>query len=146
MQIFKNGRDAYLDFLRNLTPQAVIFSIALISGYGLEPTCCYPENLMKTMVFFVFLSMGMAAVWVNSSRFIEKYLVSADILNKVARRLQKNGVKGFRNLRGVLKYSWRKERIIFVEVVVVFVIIEFGLVIVIFSAINAATTMFKNIH
>ena len=143
MQIFKNGRAAYLEFLRNLTPQVVIFSIALIAGRNLGPSCCYSENIKQTIIFFILLSMAIIAVWANSTIFIEKYLVSADKLNKVARRLQKKGIKGFDNLRGVVKYSWRNEREIFFEVVIVFAILEFGLIAVVLSAISSATTIFK---
>ncbi|MGE8449993.1 MAG: hypothetical protein ACN6OP_05070 [Pseudomonadales bacterium] len=146
MQIFKNGRAPYLDFLRNLTPQAVILSVALIAGRNLEPTCCYPENFKQTVIYICFLLMWIAALWANSSIFIEKYLVSTDKLNRVARTLSKLGVKGFGNLKLVAVYSWRKERMIFVEALVVFAIVELGLVTVVFSAVSTAAAIFRAIH
>jgi len=146
MQIFKNGRAAYLEFLRNLTPQAVILSAALISGRNLEATCCYPENFKQTMIFLCFFSMWIAAVWANSSIFIEKYLVSVEKLNRVARTLRKLGFSGLNNMKRVAVYSWRNERMIFIEALIVFAVVEFGLVGVVFSAISTATAILKAIY
>lgn len=146
MQIFKSGRAPYLDFLRNLTPQAVILSVALIAGRNLEATCCYPENFKQTIIFLCFLCMWIAAVWANSSIFIEKYLVSVERLNRAAKTLRKLGFKGFSNFKGVAIHSWRNERMIFVEALVVFAIVEFGLVTVVFSAVSTAAAIFKAIN
>lgn len=143
MHITKDGRAPFLDFLRNLTPQTLVLSFGLIAGNKLQPTCCYSENAKQTVIFFCFFVIWVLAVWANSSLFIEKYLVSVERINRAARLLIKLRVTGLRNLSTLLRYAWRNERSIFFEVVVVFVVVEFGLVVVVMSAIGSATALLK---
>lgn len=146
MQILKEGRSAYLEFLRNLTPQALLLSFALVAGRDLQPSCCYPENFKRTAVFFCFLFIWAMAVWANSSIFIEKYLVSVDRINRASRLLIRKGVKGLKGLRALLLFSWRSERSIFWEAVIVFLVVEFGLVVVVMAAIGSATSYINLLH
>lgn len=146
MHILKDGRGPFLEFLRNLTPQAVLLSFALVTGYKLQPTCCHPENAKQTAIFFCFLAIWLAAAWGNSSLFIEKYLISVKRIDRASKLLIRLGVTGFRNLGALLAYAWRKQRTVFVEAVVVFVVVEFGLVVVAMSAISSATALLKLLH
>jgi hypothetical protein len=146
MHIFKEGRSPFLEFLRNLTPQAVLLSFALVAGYELQPTCCYSENAKQTSIFFVFLAIWLVAVWANSSLFIEKYLVSVKRIDRASKLLFRFRVTGLRNLGALLNYAWRKQRMVFVEAVVVFVVLEFGLAAVGASAISSATALLKLMH
>jgi hypothetical protein len=146
MHIFKEGRTSFLEFLRNLTPQAFILTFALVAGYRFEPTCCYPQNTKQTAIFICLLAVWLIAVWANSSLFIEKYLVSVERINRASRLLIRLGVVGLRNLRALLLHAWRKERSIFLETVIVFAVVEFGLVVVIISASGSATTFIKALH
>lgn len=143
MHILKEGRSAYLEFLRNLAPQTLFLSFALVAGRDLQPSCCYPENFKQTAISFCFLIIWLAAVWANSSLFIEKYLISAGRINRASRLFIKTGVTGIKNLCALLCFAWRNERRIFWETVVVFVVVEFGLLIVIMAAIGSATTFIK---
>jgi hypothetical protein len=146
MHIFNEGRAPFLEFLRNLTPQAVLLSFAIVAGHKLRPTCCYPENAEQSLIFLCFLSIWFAAVWANSSLFIEKYLVSVKRIDRAAKLLVRKGVTGFRNLGALLIYALRKQRMVFVEAVVVFVVVEFGLVAVAISAITSATALMNLLH
>lgn len=146
MHILSGGRAPFLEFLRNLTPQAFLLAVALVAGFRLEPTCCHPENAKQTAIFFVFLAMWIAAVWANSSLFIEKYLVSVRHIDRASRLLIKLRVVGLRNLRALLVYAWRRQRMIFVEAMIVFVVVEFGLVVVTLSAIASASALAKVLH
>lgn len=146
MHIFKDGRVPFLEFLRNLTPQALVLSFALVAGNKLQPTCCYLENAKQSGIFVCFLVIWGIAAWANSSLFIEKYLVSAKPIGRASRLLIKFGVKGLANLRAVLKYAWRNERLIFVESIVVFAVVELGLVVVVLSAIGSAAALLKLLH
>ena len=145
MHLFKGGRAPLLDFLRNLTPQAVLLSFVLVIGSKLEPTCCFPENASNTIIFLSFLAILLAAIWSNSSLFVENYLISVKRIERASKLLKRLGVTGIINLWAILKYAWRFQRIVFVEVVVVFIVLEFGIVTVLISALNAATTLLKNI-
>lgn len=146
MHILKDGRSSYLEFLRNLTPQTVVLSFALIAGYRLELSCCYSENSKQTAIFICFLAIWLLAVWANSSLFIEKHLISAERINRASRLLIRADVKGWKNLWALLRFAWHNERTIFWEATLVFIVVEFGLVVVVMSAIGAATTFLKLLH
>jgi hypothetical protein len=146
MHILKDGRSAYLEFLRNLTPQIVILSLALVAGHRLQPTCCYPENAKQTFIFLFILATWILALWANSSLFIKNYLVAAEKIDRASRLLIRAGVRDWRNLHLLFCFAWRNERAIFWEVIIVFTIILFGLVIVGTSAISSATTFLMMFH
>jgi len=146
MHIFKDGRAPFLEFLRNLTPQAVVLSFALIAGHRLQLSCCDPGNVKLTLLWVCFSLIWFVSVWANSSLFIEKYLVSVKRIDDEAKRLSNGGVKGFRNLRALLTFAWRHERLIFLEAVFVFAVVEFGLVVVSLSGISSATAILKVLH
>jgi hypothetical protein len=86
------------------------------------------------------------AVWANSSIFIEKCLVSVDRINRASRLLIRKGVKGLKCLHALLLFTWRGERSIFWEVVIVFLVVELGLVVVVMAAIGSATTYISMLH
>lgn len=146
MQIFKDGRAPFLEFLRNLTPQSIIFSFALVAGNKLQPTCCYPENWKQTVIFSCYLSIWFLATWANSSLFIEKYLATATNIDKASRLLKRLGVSGCSHLIALLKFSWRTERLIFIESILVFIVVEFGLVTVVLTAVSSASAFMKLLH
>lgn len=146
MHILKDGRVPYLEFLRNLTPQTVVLSFALVAGDRLQPTCCHPENMKETLIFLCFLTIWGLAAWANSSTFIEKYLVATERINRASRLLIRSGTKGWRNMYALLFFAWRNERAVFWEVIIVFVVVEFGLVVVVMSAIGSASSFIKLLH
>lgn len=146
MHIFKEGRAPFLEFLRNLTPQALLLSFAMVAGYRLELTCCYPENTQQTLVSIFLLAIWLTAVWANSSLFIEKYLVAVDRIHPISRLLIRRGVTGLRHLCALLCYAWRKERMVFVEAIVVFLVVELGLSAQVMYAIGSAVGLLKAIQ
>lgn len=143
MHIFRAGRGPFLEFLRNLTSQALILSIALVAGYNLEPTCCYPENTKQTVIFISFVIIAFIAIWANCSLFIENYLISVERINRVSRLLACLGISGAQNLCATVRYTWRKQRMVFAEVVIVFILVEFGLIAVLFTAISTSAGILK---
>jgi hypothetical protein len=141
MHIFKEGRAPFLEFLRNLTPQTVVLSLALIAGHRLRPTCCHMDGAAETMLFVCFLVIWLASVWANSSLFIEKYLVSVKRINRASKLFVRSGFKGLKNFAILLKFTWRNQRLIFIEIIFVFVVVEFGFAAVTMSAVGSATTL-----
>lgn len=51
IQLLNGGRSHYLEFLRNLTPQIVLFSIVLLLGHNLDFTRFDPDNWVATALF-----------------------------------------------------------------------------------------------
>lgn len=104
----------------------------------MEPSCCYPENLGKTVIVICLLIVFLLSVWANSTLFIEKYLVSLGKIDRVSCLLKSRGIQGFRNLNALLCFTWRYERSLFLEALIVFVVLEFCLVVMVMSALASA--------
>lgn len=141
MHIFTNGRSAFLEFLRNLTPQAVLLSLTIVAGIDLTPTCCYLDNTKQTLIMSCFFFMWITALWANTSIFIEKYLDSIKSINRASTLFSIQGITGFMKFKAVTLYIWRNKRIVFLEVLAVIIITEFGLVTVVMSAMSTASTL-----
>ena len=136
MHLFRDGRAPFLEFLRNLTPQTFVLSIAIVAGYKLQPTCCYIENTRQTTVFIFFSAIWVAALWANSSLFVEKYLISVNKINRFSKRLVRQNIKGFQHFKMLIVYAWRYKRIIFLELLFVGIVLEMGMTAVVAFAIG----------
>ncbi len=141
MYLLNEGRAAFLEFLRNLTPQALILSIAIIAGMRLDFTKVNFENAGPTFIFWVLIMIWGMAAWSNSSLFLEKSLVSVKPVSRASRLFARRGLRGLRLTGTNLIYSWRNQRIIFAELVVLIIVIEFGLVVVAISGIFTALSI-----
>lgn len=143
MQILTEGRSAFLEFLRNLTPQALILAFALKLGEPLTATCCYSENITQTALFIILFCAWVAAVWENSSLFVEKCLFSAPSINEEAKRLKDSGLIGNKHFYALLKYAIKKKPTIFLETFVVFLFVEAALTFVVVLAIDTASKFIR---
>lgn len=141
MHLLKEGRAAFLEFLRNLTPQALILSIAIISGMKLDFTRLNFSNTGPTLTFLSLILIWAMAAWSNSSLFLEKSLVTVKPINRASRLFARQGLTSLRLMRANLSYSWRNQKFIFIELVVLMTIIELGLVVVIITAISSASSL-----
>jgi hypothetical protein len=141
MHLLNDGRAAFLEFLRNLTPQAVILSIAIVSGMKLDFTRINLANTGPTLIFWLLVAIWGMAAWANNSLFLEKSLISVRPISRASRLFSLQGLTGIRLTGANLAYSWRNKRIIFIELVVLMVIVEFGLVVVAVSAIFSASSI-----
>lgn len=141
MHLLNDGRAAFLEFLRNLTPQAVILSIAIVSGMKLDFTRINLANTGPTLIFWLLVAIWGMAAWANNSLFLEKSLISVRPISRASRLFSLQGLTGIRLTAANLAYSWRNKRIIFIELVVLMVIVEFGLVVVAVSAIFSASSI-----
>lgn len=141
MHILNEGRSAFLEFLRNLTPQALILSIAIIAGMKLDFTRFNLSNTGPTLIFLSLILIWAMAVWSNSSIFLEKSLVAAKPVNRASRLFARQNLRGIPLMRANLVYSWRNQRVLFLELIVLMIILEFGLVVVGISAIYSASSI-----
>ncbi|WP_227818249.1 hypothetical protein [Nitrogeniibacter aestuarii] len=139
MHVLKEGKEAFLEFLRNLTPQALLLGIALVSGRNLTLTCCYPENAAQTLAAFGFGGLALLAAWSSSALFIEKYFVAADDMEGISLQLKRDGLVGINYLKELLKHACRRHKILFVEAIFIVFVVEFAIAAVFVVAIaNAA--------
>lgn len=146
--ILKDGREPFLNFLRNLTPQAIFLALAALAGIKLEMwTCCHPENTKQTIVFFGFLGVWFLSFWANSSLFFEKYLVSVETINEESKRLiSEEKLPFFKHFWALIKFAKRTQPQIIVEAFIAFFVIEFGLAATIYISVMTATNYFNLFH
>ncbi|MGJ7531258.1 hypothetical protein [Variovorax sp. GB1P17] len=146
MYILKDGRAAFLEFLRNLSPQVLLLTIAAISSHRLTFTCCYVSNIKATLLAICFYAVWGAAVWANATMFIKNSLVPAKKFDDESRLLAYAGVRGWRNMRTVLAFAWRSDPWVFVEILSIAVVVEVAMVVVMLMAIGSANSFLKMIQ
>ncbi|AXT40155.1 hypothetical protein D1814_16445 [Alteromonas sp. BL110] len=69
-RIVRGGKEAYLSFIRNLTPQILLFSFVYITGRQLDFTKIDLNNIMPTALFYTLLLSLCLAVYCNCSIFL----------------------------------------------------------------------------
>lgn len=138
LHILDGGRQLYLSYLRNLTIISVIASLTYFSALKLEPTIFS----QSTFNFVCLLAMLIFAFYANSTTFFEDYLATySETFNKVNKRLVLKGLHGLKHTRAMFSYSWRNKPVVFIEIFIVYVVFQYGLVAVIVSAMVSTKTI-----
>ena len=76
MHLLEEGREAFLEYLRNLTPQVLIATIALVFfnvAQQEESTC---TSGIWWLLFAIFTLLGLAAAFASAIQLSRKYLES----------------------------------------------------------------------
>ncbi|QDW65655.1 hypothetical protein [Luteimonas granuli] len=111
MKILAEGKGAFLEFLRNLTPQVLLFVFALTAWVKLDFTTIDLSNWATTLAFYVCAITLALAVIANMTQFIENY--SSVALKPISDRIAK--VKAITDDRGkrqkflrkcIARYKW----------------------------------------
>ena len=145
MQIFFDGRAPFLEFLRNLTPQAVLLAFIIVASRNLEMTCCNFSNWKNTGIFLSLILIWLASVWANSSIFFEKYLVSLPKIEEESKRLLKLKISRRKHFVAFYQFCWSGHKSLIVEFIFVFVVIEWSLVVTVLHAIPMAMAFPKQL-
>jgi|GEM_PF-5610416 len=143
MHIFTDGKQKYLEFLRNLTPQIFLLSAALVIGKDFSGGCCDLNNSKQTFVFFAVLAMFFTAFWASSYVFLEDYLKSAEKINQYSKTLREAKTPSFHYMTKLFKYAFKNDKRIFYETIVVYFILIFSLSLVVWAAALGATNIIK---
>ena len=144
--IFSYARGPFLEFLRNLTPQILLLSIAIIMGTKLDFTKFDLSNTWNTMPFILVVGTFFAAAIANMSMFIEGSCRSIEEIDEQSKRLHSEGVKGLAHLKKLGTLLFKKSKVLFFEVVVALLIVQVGFLAVFISSIQAATNLYIVIH
>ena len=75
------GRGAFLEFLRNLTPQFLFLGVAIKIGLGLDFTAWDTSNWFETFVFVACAALFTVSFFANSKHFTHSY---AEAMNQAA--------------------------------------------------------------
>lgn len=144
--IFSYARGPFLEFLRNLTPQILLFSIAIILGSKLDINKIDISNTLNSIPFILVVAVFFSAAIANMFMFIENSCKSVDWIDEKSKKFHKKGIKGWRHLRYLSVLLWRNSKIFFVEIVVAILIVQVGFSAVFLSSIQAATNLYKVIN
>ncbi len=144
--IFSYARSPFLEFLRNLTPQILLFSIAIIMGSKLDLTKFDLGNTWNTLPFIFVIGMFFAAAVANMFMFIEGSCRSITDIDEVSKRLHSEGIKGVPHLKELGVLLFKRSRVLFIEVAVALLIVQIGFAVVVISSIQAASNLYIAIH
>lgn len=141
--LFGNGRAAFLEFLRNLTPQILLFTIALAMASKLNLThiSFSWEDLWHTLPFILVIFTFLSAAIANITLFIEKAATSVDWVNEKSKELQSGGVRGVSLIMALLKLVAKNNPKFFIEILLTFLVAQVGLVAVLIASIPAAANI-----
>lgn len=147
MHIFEEGRKAFLEFLRNLTPQIVLLALAFAVGSRINFSKFDLGNVPTTVFFFALIALAIAGMAANSINFLSEYCISLEKLdNAIKAKLGPDRVAIFCWAGIVLAEAWKLKRRLAVEIVVALVAINTVMLGVVIGAMFQGAGFLKNIH
>jgi hypothetical protein len=146
MHILDKGRKEYLDFLRNLTPQAILLAVAVIAKMQTSWSCCDTENIGITVTATIFFLMFAASVYANTSIFLESFIKSKSNLGAYSKALKENGYSRLKYTYKIFIFTFRHEFYVFLEALVILTFYVFSLTLVILFAISSADSLLRAMH
>lgn len=144
--VFSYARGPFLEFLRNLTPQILLFSIAIVMSTKLDLSRFDFSNTWNTLPFILVMATFFAAVMANMFMFIEGSCRSISDIDEESKRLHAEGVKGPAHLKKLGAMLFKKNKKLFFEMLVALFIVQVGFLAVFITSIQAATNLYITIH
>lgn len=139
-----SGNKHYLEFLRNLTPQILLFAFVLVVGSKLNFSKVDFSNWLPTILFYVLLVAFCFAVWGNCNQLLNGCY--PDIL-KWARRISikasSTNRNGITRLWFLVVASIKMRFIVIVEIFFVMLLLQIVLAVVIVASITSAVSFIK---
>jgi hypothetical protein len=134
MILFKHGRKPFLDFLRNLTVQGLILALALVAGRNLDSSCCDPSTWKQTLLFSFLMGIFFAAWGASSLQFFHEYL---DPVGRHKRAYELMRAPRYK-IRVLFAYTWKRNKSLFYESAVVFILLQMSLAVVMIHSVFIA--------
>lgn len=134
------GRKAFLEFLRNLTPQILFLTISLISGSKLDLTQFdfSGSGLWNAFPFAMCLIVFFGAAIANIGLFIENAITSNPALDGELEEIKSKAVIAWKRTWLCLCAAWKHNKPAFVEIILALAICEIAFVVVFIVAIQGA--------
>lgn len=118
MHIIGTGRDAFLDFLRNLTPQAFLGASSLVVLSLIQKPWLSWRDAGYTFLVLALTAIVLLAVYANTSRFLDGAFSGSRWGGRTLRRIKARESGALRRSYMFLWAAWRYRRIMFFEFVV----------------------------
>lgn len=145
IELFNEGRSCYLEYLRNLTPQVILFSLTLISARNLTSSITF-ERKWETAISLVFLCGFVLSVYANVSMFYEKCFVRLRRWRRLTRLiLRSKGLRGFSFMAANLRAHLRNKMVESIEVVLSMGLFQFALAGVVILSIHSAIDFINSV-
>lgn len=136
MYILGEGRTAFLDFLRNLTPQVLLLSLAFVVGAKLDLDKIDMGNWLHTLVFLSILITAVLAGCANTTLFISKFAP----LQQLRHDAHFVGPRYPESVKTFSAYVWSRKKDL-LELVFIILLVELSIVAIFIHSIFAASRM-----
>ena len=144
MHILGAGRSAFLEFLRNLTPAALLASIAFLLWFRLDFTSIDLSNWSTTVAFFGCALTAALAFWANVWSFLDNAFTPIPKLDRAMRYLRRRELSNVARLKALATLTWRAKPTIVIEAVLAVIVVYAALFVGVISALSAAATALRN--
>lgn len=143
----RDARGAYLNFLRNLTPQIFLLSLALILGRKLDFSRFDINNVPLTFAFFIFLGLFLLSFIANASLFYEEAFAELTAWRKEKHiQLKSENYKGFPYFGAMTLAVWKERRVEFIIAALFPTLMQFIFAGVVGVAVISTINMLHSIH
>ncbi|MBS0306125.1 MAG: hypothetical protein JSR43_12215 [Proteobacteria bacterium] len=109
MFILRGGRRAFLEYLRNTTPQGLLLGLAFLAGRHLDLSRTDFANWPTTVVFFASVFFFFASFAANTIEFLNACTASLRRYNKAMRLLTRPGMRLWRPFVAAWIILFRRE-------------------------------------
>lgn len=144
--IFTTAKGPFLEFLRNLTPQILLFSIAIVLATKLDLNRWDLNNKLNTVPFILVLIVFFSAAIANLLMFFENSCRSLDWLDKESRELLSKGIKRWAYVKIISRRILEDGKMFFLELLIAMLVVQVGLAVVFVGSIQAASNLYTAIH
>lgn len=143
MFVLKEGRRPFLEFLRNLTPCALLFSTAIVLFVNLDFRRVDWSNWANTLGFFSCSFFACVACLANASLFLDASLESLERFSRVPRALGLRTKSHWRIVVASLRLLSRRAPAVFYDLMITMLVMNVGLLVVLIAAVNGARSALR---
>lgn len=134
----------YLDFLRNLSPQVVLASLAWVIAVKLDFGKLDPSNWLQTAGFFIYLAAFAWSFWANATLFLERAFPEFSAWRKAEEGvLTEAGIRGWKFLAVFFTKVMRQRPVEGIMSIAMLVLLTFALAAVLVSSIAATVSFLR---
>ncbi|QNP59498.1 hypothetical protein [Paenacidovorax monticola] len=135
--ILKEGQRPLLEFLRNLTPQVLLATTALLLWVRLDFRRIDLSNLPSTVAFFFCVGLFCLAFLANLNQFVDALLDNLGVYARFARRERMRGLDPRNAVFRTFRAMFRHRPTLLLDFLGTVIVANIGLLTVTVSALNA---------
>ena len=143
---FQTICSAFLEFLRNLTPQVLLFSLAIVFTNKIDINTFDLNNWHQSMPFIFTMSIYLLSVFANTAVFIDRAFISLEDVDDEFKKAANLTASPIEKLVHMSKLFWKHKSSIIGVSTAVFLIVQVGFVVVFLGSFGNAATIQKFFH